>query len=740
MRLLPSMANVWRSGVYIGATRPIGRVTVQHNQMRLHRFHLKSTYTERAIPATGIGTTTPAPSYDIKKGRPVSQTYANFLFNAPADPKELPSVRSISWSRSKDTDVATCTITLTNSEVLEENQVPIAGEIDQLGYYTPTRGQTVYSARWGHAINEWSNLLLPDNIIRTYEGYGTDGPEVAPEHDTKLALTGVWLIDRVEMNARGEMELHCRDLGRILLEQFAYNPVVPKDFYPLSFENWDGKVHIGNRNPDKSLLRVRIDDTSNTPWIGTGTVAGHKPAHAIDGRPNTYWLSIGNDRPSRSYAYEWVQVSLAGKSKVSEVRFRSIKKGYTAYVSVYANGAWQGVRTIAYNEAGIGQNGADIKYVATKKVTSEATQTIRFTPIAGATKVRLTFGNLQYFQNGPYHYRAGIREIAVYGITGRPTPNWAALTPGPAGSNPGRYSDYVDIVKLYCAWAGFFWPKGSHFRASDGSTISATFSKSDDKVLGHGVNGRIWGDFQDSGTSGPTPIQSDVWDKKSLMDGIKYVRDILGYHFAIDESGGVQFRLPNIYDLGNWITLSTSAGRTSTMYTLDETLVLTDFRAILDSQNVREKILVSDNVGNIASTAKGYNPNPTGLRRLSIFTNQNFESKTETKVMAQLIAIRQMFEYRTARSQIVGFPGIQVDDQVRVKERTTEEGYVHYVRSINSQLDMVAGTYTMDIESNWLGIDPSSKWLVKRGLLTQDAQDYLEGLLEVTPDLRKLAA
>lgn len=738
MRLLPAMLTKWRAGVYVGSSRPVARVTVQLPRMKLYSYSLTTTYSVigTSKSPTGIPSSVINPQYDSKHGRTIQNVYADFLFHPQGNPKELPSVRSVTWSRAVDQDVATCTITLTNTEILDDAQVPVAGEIDQPGYYSPFRGESAFSSQWGHISNEFSKLLLPDSLVRTYEGYGCD-PEVSPELDPNLAITGTWMIDKVSMNARGELTLECRDLGRLLLEQQIFDPVVPKDFYPLSFENWSGKVFLGNRNPKTGKLRVSIDDTSNTPWIGSGTVSGHKPAYVLDGKPSSYWLSIGNDAPSRRFAYEWVQVKTHGNMKVNEVRFRPVRKGYTAYVSVFANGSWQGERSINYHEDGIGQNGSDIAYVKSKKITDEGEQVIHFSAISGVTKVRVTFGNLQYFQQGPYHYRAGIREISVFGSADKTTPSYGQLTPGPIGSNPGKYYEYTDVVKLLCAWAGFLWPKSSYFRATDGTHILASFSKNDDKVLGRGVNSRLWGDFQDSGTSGPSPISADNFDKKSLMDGIKYVKDILGFHFAIDETGAVQWRMPNFHDLGNWITLSTSAGRTTNMLTLHEDQLLTDFTATLDSANVREKILVSDLTGKLGSTARGYNPNPVGLRRLGAWTDKNFSSKQETLVMAELIAIRALFSYRTGRASIPGFPGIQIDDQVRIVERVTSEGYVNYVSGISSSLDMVSGTYTYDLTTYWLGIDPKSKWLLPKSTYSPLTAMYIDNLLENYPDFRE---
>lgn len=745
MRLLPEMSAIWRGGDFTGDNRPIARVTVDRPRMRIYHKNMKSTYSIKESISSVVPTSAPFARYDTKHGREIDQYYASYIFQHPHYPIEVPNVRSVTWTRSIDQDVATCTITLINQRPLEVGERTTVKELDQIGYYTPMRGIASYSKSWGHTANEWQNLFLPDNIIRTYEGYGQDQTK-CPEKDPNLALTGVWMIDRVKFNAKGDLTLECRDMGRLLLEHMIYKPVVPNDFYPLTFQNWDGKVYVGNSHPEASRSRAKltIDDTSNTPWIGSGTVHGHKPAYAIDGNPGTYWLSIGNSAPSRRYAYEWVQCNTKGNTTISEVRFKTKRSGYNAFVSVYADGAWQGVKTIDYHEDGVGKNGSAIKYVKTRKVTSEGWQRVTFAPIKNVTKIRLTLGNLQYFSYGPYNYRAGIREIRAYGETrGKSKPRYKELTPGPAGSNPGRYSDFSDIVKLLLAWGGFYWPNGATLRNSDATTTNIPFpnGKNDSAVLYS--KGRIWGDLQNTGTSGPTPISAEAFDKKSLMDGIKYIQEIVGFHFAIDESGGAVWRLPNIYNRGNWITLSTTSGRTSQMYTLDEKTTLTEFDVTLDSQNVREKIIISDSIGKYASAVRGYNPNPeTKLRRIAAVTDKNFSSKDETRVMAELTAIRAMFDYRTTSATITGFPGIQIDDQVRITERVTEEGYIHYVRSITSTLDMETGSYTYQIETNWLGLDPKSRWLIPndRATLSIDTKNYIETLTEeLLPSFRKVA-
>jgi hypothetical protein len=336
MRDIPtSMRTALRDGLFIGEHRPIARVTVQHPTMKLRNYSFVPLAVQRTIAKLPIAKRAAA----RKKGT-IAQCYADFFFTTMGKPMELPNVKSVEWSRSTDSDVADCTITVWNTRPLSVGETPSGRDIDQAGYYTYSRGASKFSAAWKQTKNPWFGMLVPDNIIRTYEGYGYD-PSVPPEKDGHLLLSGVWMIDTVEMNADTTMSIKCRDVGRLLLDQIAVKPLIPTAWYPNDWQAWPA--------PTKSTLKrtqlaVKADDSSNTPWIGDpryNSVRGHKLSYAFDGNPNTYWLSIGNVSPSRRFAYEWVQATV-GNQSVTEVRFRTKKKGYTAYVSVKVGGQWLG--------------------------------------------------------------------------------------------------------------------------------------------------------------------------------------------------------------------------------------------------------------------------------------------------------------------------------------------------------------------------------------------------------------
>ena len=133
------------------------------------------------------------------------QQYSSIIFPASTDPaRELPNVKSLSWNRDIDTDVGSMTMELLNTEPLPPGTGPdVADSFDLLGYYTYNRGRTSYAQQyWGHTPNQWQDFLVPDRMVRVYQGYGADY-SVVPENDPNLLLMGVYLIDDVTYSADG---------------------------------------------------------------------------------------------------------------------------------------------------------------------------------------------------------------------------------------------------------------------------------------------------------------------------------------------------------------------------------------------------------------------------------------------------------------------------------------------------------------------------------------------------------
>lgn len=320
--------------------------------------------------------------------------------------------------------------------------------------------------------------------------------------------------------------------------------------------------------------------------------------------------------------------------------------------------------------------------------------------------------------------------------------NWLARRNGKV-----YFTGNTQIVKWVCAWGGFFWPPHStgmdFFRTGQGDEKTyITYPYADNFVL---VKGRVWGDLMASGTAGVADLTVDMFDKKPLMDVINYVRDLLGFVFWIDETGGVVWRMPNIWaftGLGNYTspgqlegrsqvgfgTYNLQRKRTKEIVVLDEEETLLSYTTTLDSKSIRERIFVANNIGGYASVIKGFNPYPVGLRRMAGWSDQNFKTNEETRVMADMISARQMFTWKRGKATIPGYPKIQIDDQIRIFERVSNETYYHYVMGITSNLNMETGEWTYDLDTHWLGEDPEDAWVVDSEVLPTATKNYLNAI------------
>lgn len=544
--------------------------------------------------------------------------YSSVLFpNSGYGAQELPNVKSVNWNRSVD-DVASMTMELFNTKPLPSGTGPDTGDsFDLLGYYTYNRGRTSYSqSNWGHSSNEWQDMLVPDRLVRVYQGCGADYT-VLPEDDTHLVLTGVWLIDDVTYSADGLITIECRDLARVLLDQIMFPPVVPRVDYPLRFE-----AYHDVDNPDTytgEWIHPNYQLSSNGAVGSTTEVQfGHHPADAVDISMDTYWLSTGFDVPDHPSSYCWWQGSHSG-TELSAVKLAVRGGPYRVYMSVYtdvANGGgttgWNGSLKIPYTPAPTApENGSGILYSKTGIATYGGELTFTFPPVTGITKIRLTFTNLYKTEHTPGIYRAAVRDVQIS------TTSTVVVDGGTHVE--GNYGDYTEIVRRLLAYGGFFWPQDGTQYLTGATTRTFNFDTPDPYLTtGTGTAGRVWGDLQDSGTFGPAALDIPVWDKKPLMDGVNYVKDVLGFLFFVDEQGAVIFRSPNIFRLGNWQTDvdGLDATRVLTYLTVRDDEAILGLRAKLSSRNTREHVFVANVNGKIGAVANGRVLFPAGLRRV----------------------------------------------------------------------------------------------------------------------------
>ena len=747
MRIVPnSMTRSWKDQGKTGDQRPTVRATIQKAQV--HQFDYDTAW------ATG-GT------FDFDRHR--KGTFTSILFGDASPVKEIRNIRSYTWTRSVDQDVATCQLTLLNTDLIpignsDEHQVD-DDAFDMPGYFTYNRGQTSISAnKWGYDDETgWTDMYVPDRLVKTYEGYSFDD-NYRPEDDPHLMQSGTWLIDKVTYNTEGDIVLQMRDIGRLLLDQIVFPPVIPNEEYPLSWSkvfeqrvdsrdaqggHWSGQRLKGTASSSNDKYIGR--GLTNKPYkhyVGPdGSFQGHHARHVLendpidpdeDYQPNR-WISTGQESKN---SMVWWQVDLDTPANVAAVRVHQAGGPYRMFVSLKGPDGWYGRKEIPYEVTTEGVNiQADIPFVAS----AIADRTFAFDIILkrkypDVRAVRITLTHLWDGKVGEYPWRAGLKDVRLY------TGDISSLefTKGTKLKIVGNYFDYTDIVKWIVAWGGWYWPP----QGTDMDFMNTRGGADEDnRVFYHYLHhdnvlpkGRVWGDFMQSGTHGEADLTVDLFDKKPLSDVINYVRDILGFLFFVDETGGIIWRMPNIGladnpKLGNYVSPGRhgqyNRTRTSDIVTIDDEETLIGYSTDLSSENLRERIFVANSLGKVGTVIKGPVPYYTGIRRVAGWTDQHFETKRETRVMADMIAARQMFEFRRGHIRIPGYPAIQIDDQIRVFERVTNETFYHYVMGITCTLDMESGEYLYEMDTHWLGERPSDAWVVKVNELDNATQVYL---------------
>lgn len=737
MRQVPdSITKAWKAANKVGPNKPVVRATIQRGRMR------RWTYDTSQMPGG---------DYDAVRDAHRKGVYTSMIFGDVTVLREVRNIKSYSWTRSLEQDVATCTMTIQNSDITpignpDENDPN--GEFDLPGYFTFSRGdEKVDANRWGYTANAWNGVFVPDAVVKTYEGYGGDSSTM-PAQDQTLVQSGVWLIDKVTYTADGNIVLDMRDIGRLLLDQIVFPPVVPFEEYPLMWDaihdtqvdgrdatggHWDDLTGRGTASSSNDFyVGLGIQDPPGAYVTKGGGVRGHFDWHALHNLDEwRYWLSTGQDRHGDKV---WWQVDLKDPTPVNALRLQPYGGPYHVFISLKGPNGWIGTKHIPYD---VSTEGVDIKAGIPFVMRARAEKNRRFDltlphVYKKVTAIRITFTRLMDTRVGKYPFRAGLGDMEIYTSDDASTLGFAKDS---VLKTVGNYHDYTDIVKWVGAWGGWFWPHqntGDDYIKVGLNDLDYLHFDSPEPCLAHG---NVWGDFMKSGTSGQVPLTIDQFDKRPLMDIISYIRDELGFVFFIDEMGAMVWRMPNLGmagnpKLGNYLSPAsldkpTNHARTSEYVTIDENETLLDYSTDLDSSQIRERIFVASATGKYGTVIKGFNPYSNGMRRTAGWTDMHFASKKECTVMADMINANTMFNYRRGHVTTPGNPAIQMDDQIRIYERMTNESYFHYVLGITSTLDMEAGTWNYEIDTHWLGERPSDAWVVQVDQLDAATQAYL---------------
>jgi len=266
----------------------------------------------------------------------------------------------------------------------------------------------------------WGNVLVPNALIRTYEGYGGHDKTLANAlGDGNLIQTGTWLVDDIRVTANGKLQVNCRDMAKLLIEQSLFPPLVPYSAYPVRYGRYDHLVLVGQKlgiaDPGVTLgwflewytMSYNGSSTDVNHGSYNSLVNGHQPADAADQNPDTYWQT---DAHVTADNWEYIQFQCPAGADVSWFTVHPWGGNYRAYCSVYKAGAWLGANTIP------GPAGMNIPYVSSQNFLWE-TEKQAFTigqflqPVLDVEYVRITITNLVQMSVDGELYRGGIREV-----------------------------------------------------------------------------------------------------------------------------------------------------------------------------------------------------------------------------------------------------------------------------------------------------------------------------------------
>lgn len=273
------------------------------------------------------------------------------------------------------------------------------------------------------------------------------------------------------------------------------------------------------------------------------------------------------------------------------------------------------------------------------------------------------------------------------------------------GENNFNFKDISSVVALICLWAGF-WLKDSKKRPI------------------------VYGNIEQTGFTPDSPIAPDFFDKRTCIDVINELKKVVGYIVWVDQEGAFHFESKNVWEKGNFYY---TGQHTDNIITLDEKFNLMDYDVTTTKSSDRSDIYVSGvnpqlNLPGTKYARQKWLPAEPGeawgtfLRGMTVPMMLGVKidmAESQMNIMAQIIHLYLWFARRNGRAKIPANPCIDINDQVRIMERTTGESFYHYVNGVRSEHDLETGVYTMDLDTNWLGsnenwaIVADGKWNIK---------------------------
>lgn len=325
-------------------------------------------------------------------------------------------------------------------------------------------------------------------------------------------------------------------------------------------------------------------------------------------------------------------------------------------------------------------------------------------------------------------------EVYFYESTDWGNPGWNGLT-GYRWHEGNFDGDYADIVKEIAMWAGFTYYEDLKDQPSLQTTVPSGF----EGTMADYEQINVLGGIESTAIKQDIEITGDKWDKKLCIDVIRELAEVVGYIVYVDQEGGLRFRSPNWWRSGNfdyngwrvWVAevegetvripeeYAEEADAQPFIPVIHEEVDLLAYSANLNNTDKRWQIIIGTDTPDPRDISKSAHvqhfppfaneevrpgvPSTRNIPRTSIWTSHIFENADERKLMAETIGIHNYFAGRTGTVTAVANPCLDVDDQIRIVERTTSETYIHRIIGMDTEMDLDEGTYTMSLQTHWLG-------------------------------------
>lgn len=554
--------------------------------------------------------------------------------------EDIPGVLQVDLNQSFDNNgLTTMTLQIDNIVYVQGNGLAGLFRTIERGYLSPWRGYSSDSSHFPEgpagAANEWFEKLNRNVQITVWAGYGED------------VAVPIWtgLVDDLDMTSKpDQITVTARDFGQVLTDQRCFGYVKDKRLKdPVIFadrHSAENTEKVGGAPRASSSYRGRppsaaLDASSGTAWISEGHNAGNVTEwfeiHIPHGRYEDFYLDAG-------FAGMEVYVSVYARNKDIQNRSEYIDgDGVHHKNPPKLNG--QPIAT-GWVDTGLGTvPGAlgGIPYIKKLGATTIANQWVTIPKVEVGTNsvIRLSFRNLHKW-SATHKYHAAVKKMRAVKRTTKPqakTHRWILV------------DDVTDVVKVILRWAGF----------------------------------KEW----EIESAGVRLKENFVVNRASfLIDPINTIKEQLGYVFFIGD--------PSLADSSIGVPIFRSNGALQTQgdtRTVHDTDLLTGVNVKLTEDPlstviyVRGKQQSKKKGGTVVSPGEpprvGADYNPPWQARMgnvikhALHYDANLKTKLECLMGCYLIALAEAMKSATATIEIPSNPGIQLDDQIALKDQGT---------------------------------------------------------------------